>query len=324
MTIPSLESLIQDDVFYELPLPGTQLVVQLKLEGLNPAGSIKFKTALAMIGDLERSGKLRAGATIVESSSGNLGLALSLLSASLSFHFICVCDPNISPDTSRLIEAHGGILEPVTELDANGGFLGTRLARVAKIVREVPNCVWTNQYANPAAKWAHHRWTGPAIRRKCPRIDYLFVGVGTSGTAMGCAEYFRAHAPHVRIIGIDSVGSVTFGHQPQRRYLPGLGASQRPPLFDADLMDDQVMVPEADAVRACWQFQREHGFLLGASSGTVMAGIQKYADRIPPGSTIVAISPDFGDRYTSTLYDSSWVLERYPELEQPHLDRKIA
>jgi len=324
MTALALESLIQDDVFYAFPLPGTKQVVHLKLEGLNPAGSIKFKTALAMIGDLQRSGKLCAGATIVESSSGNLGLALSVLCTSLNFRFICVCDPNISPDTRRLIEAHGGTLEPVTELDANGGFLGTRLARVEKILHDVPNCIWTNQYANPAAKWAHHRWTGPAIRRRFPRVDYLFVGVGTSGTAMGCAEYFRAHAPDVRIIGVDSVGSVTFGHQPQRRHLPGLGASQRPPLFDEGLIDDQVMVPEVETVRACWQFQREHGFLLGASSGTVLAGIQRYADRIAPGSIVAAISPDFGDRYATTLYDSSWVRERYPNVEQSWSDRKIA
>src|SRR6202035_3111561 len=307
--IARFEALIQDSVFYPVTLADGALNIQLKLEGFNPAGSIKFKTALAIMADLQRCGRLKGGSTIIESSSGNLGLALTVLCSSLGLRFICVCDPNISPDTRQLIEAHGGILEPVTDPDSNGGFLGTRLARIEALKKELPGSIWTNQYANPAAKWAHHRWTGPAISRRFPRVDYLFVGVGTSGTAMGCAEYFRAHAPKTRLIGVDSVGSVTFGHQPQRRYLPGLGASQVPQLFDAQLLDDQVVVPEVETVRACWQFRREHGFLIGASTGTVLAGIRRYARHIPRGSIVVAICPDLGERYAATLYRSRWVRE---------------
>ncbi|WP_315833532.1 2,3-diaminopropionate biosynthesis protein SbnA [Bradyrhizobium prioriisuperbiae] len=313
--LEKFEKMIQDDVFYSIHLPRTAIEVQLKIEAFNPAGSIKFKTALAIMSDLQRARSLRAGSTIVESSSGNLGLALAILSGSLGLRFICVCDPNISPDTRHLIEAHGGALEQVTSTDNNGGFLGTRLARIEELRRGSPEVVWTNQYANPAAKWAHHRWTGPAISRRFQKIDFLFVGVGTSGTAMGCAEYFRAHAPVTQVIGVDSVGSVTFGAEPQRRYLPGLGASQKPQLFDPQLLDDKVMVPEIDTVRACWDFRREHGFLIGASTGTVLAGIRLYANKIPPGSSIVAISPDFGERYAGTLYADQWVKERYPDFD---------
>ncbi len=314
--IARFEALIQDDVFYPMTLPDSTLKIQLKIEAFNPAGSIKFKTALAIVADLQRCGRLKSGSTLVESSSGNLGLALTVLCSSLGLRFICICDPNISPDTRRLIEAHGGIVESVTAPDSNGGFLGTRLARIEELKKELPGCIWTNQYANPAAKWAHHRWTGPAISRRFPRVDYVFVGVGTSGTAMGCAEYFRAHAPETRVIGVDSVGSVTFGHQPQRRYLPGLGASQMPRLFDAQLLDDQVMVPEIETVRACWQFRREHGFLIGASTGTVLAGIRRYAKHIPDDSVVVAICPDLGERYATTLFSARWVRERYPDFEE--------
>jgi N-(2-amino-2-carboxyethyl)-L-glutamate synthase len=315
-TIARFEDLIQDDVFYPMILADGAVTIRLKLEGFNPAGSIKFKTALAIMADLQRCGRLKSGSTIIESSSGNLGLALAVLCSSLGVRFICVCDPNISPDTRQLIEAHGGILEPITEPDSNGGFLGTRLARIDELKTKFPEIIWTNQYANPAAKWAHHKWTGPAISRRFRQVDYVFVGVGTSGTAMGCAEYFRAHAPETRLIGVDSVGSVTFGHPPQRRYLPGLGASQMPQLFDMQLLDDQVMVPEIETVHACWQFRQEHGFLIGASTGTVLAGIRRYLKHIPDGSTVVAICPDLGERYVATLYSSRWVSDRYPEFEQ--------
>ncbi|WP_372502406.1 2,3-diaminopropionate biosynthesis protein SbnA [Tistrella mobilis] len=317
MHIEDLAALIQDDVFVPVRIDaGGGVDILLKIEGLNPAGSIKFKTALAMIADMERSERLKPGATVVESSSGNLGLALSIVCRALGYGFVCVSDPNISPATRDMIEATGGRMEPVTETDENGGYLGTRLRRIATLLDRHAGWVWTNQYGNPAAKWAHHRWTGPAVRRRVDRPDFLFVGVGTAGTAMGCAEYFRINAPDTRVIGVDSVGSVTFGQTPGRRYLPGLGASQQPPLFEATMLDEQVIVPETETVTACWRFRRRHGFLIGASTGTVLAGIARHAaaGAIPPGATVVALSPDLGDRYAATLYDAAWIGSRYDDL----------
>ena len=135
MHIEDLAALIQDDVFVPVRIDAAGGVdILLKIEGLNPAGSIKFKTALAMIADMERSGRLKPGATVVESSSGNLGLALSIVCRALGYGFVCVSDPNISPATRDMIEATGGRMEPVTETDENGGYLGTRLRRIAALL----------------------------------------------------------------------------------------------------------------------------------------------------------------------------------------------
>jgi hypothetical protein len=127
MHIEDLTALIQDDVFLPVRIDaGGGIDILLKIEGLNPAGSIKFKTAVAMIADMERSGRLKPGATVVESSSGNLGLALSIVCRALGYGFVCVSDPNISPATRDMIEATGGRMEPVTETDENGAVISAR------------------------------------------------------------------------------------------------------------------------------------------------------------------------------------------------------
>ncbi len=302
-----------DDVFVPVNFDHLDSPVQLKIEGLNPAGSIKIKTAFAVLEGLHRSGRINRETTVVESSSGNLGLALSILCAALGIRFVCVCDANTLPETRDLIRFYGAEVEVIEKPDSNGGFLGSRLERVKQLTQD-GQCVWTDQYSNPAAKWAHHRWTAPAILNRMPDLEYLFVGVGTGGTSMGCAEYLRAHAPHVRVIGVDSVGSITFGHPPSRRHLPGLGMSQNPPLFDRHLLDDAILVPEAEAVATCWSFRKRHGFTIGASTGTVLAGIQRYAKQLSSKAVVAAISPDLGERYQSTVYDKSWALARYPDL----------
>lgn len=306
---------IADDAFVNVS-GSSGVSVHLKLEGLNPAGSIKLKTALGLLESVERCGALRPGCRIVESTSGNLGLALSMLCGLLGVEFVCVCDPNTPVETRDIIARQGGKIELVDRLDSNGGFLGKRLERIHELLDQDEHTIWTDQYSNPSSKLVHHRWTAPAIVRRFADLAYLFVGVGTSGTAMGCAEYLRAHAPRVRIIGVDSVGSVSFGGPPGRRYLPGLGMSQPPPLLDLRLFDDALVVPEAEAVRACWAFRKRHGFAVGPSTGTVLAGIEAYSRSIEPGAVVVGISPDLGDRYRNSLYDRDWIGKRFPGLEQ--------
>src|SRR5262249_48963698 len=138
--------------------------------------------------------------------------------------------------------------------------------------------VWLNQYAN-ADNWkAHYRTTAPAIARQFPRLDVLFVGAGTTGTLMGCARYFQERHRSVRVVAVDSVGSVTFGGSPARRMIPGLGTSVRPPLLDMSFVDDVMHVEEADTVRACHRLARR-GFLFGGSTGTVVSGAMSWLAR---------------------------------------------
>jgi cysteine synthase A len=131
--------------------------------------------------------------------------------------------------------------------------------------------VWLNQYTNPEAWRAHYRTTAPAIARRFPRLDVLFVGAGTTGTLMGCARWFHEWYRPVQVVAIDAVGSVSFGGEPGRRMIPGLGMNVRPPLLDESIVDDVVLVEERDTVRACHRLARS-GFLFGGSTGTVVSG----------------------------------------------------
>ncbi|TGB13248.1 2,3-diaminopropionate biosynthesis protein SbnA [Streptomyces sp. MZ04] len=284
----------------------------LKCEGFNFAGSVKLKAALEMIGTAERAGVLRPGTTIVESSSGNLGVALSIVAASCGYGFVCVTDSRCTLGAQRLMRAQGAEVRVVTEPHPERGLLGARLACVEQLCRENDRYVWLDQYSNPANWLAHARTTGPEILKEFPELDVLFVGAGTTGTLMGCARYLREEKPSARIVVIDAEGSVTFGFPPAPRLIPGLGTAVRPALLDRSYVDEVVVVAELDTVRICRTMQR-NGFLFGGSTGTVVAGALRWLAEHAPGGdlTAVAIAPDLGERYLDTIYDDEWVTEHF-------------
>jgi N-(2-amino-2-carboxyethyl)-L-glutamate synthase len=285
----------------------------LKCEGFNFAGSIKLKAAAEMVRAAERNGDLTSDSVLIESSSGNLGVALSTIAASKGYRFRCVTDSRCNLSTRLLMESFGTQVDVVTSPIPDGGFLGARLDRVRELCAADDRYVWLNQYANPGNWQAHYRTTAPAIAREFPRLDVLFVGAGTTGTLMGCARYFRGWRRPVRIVAVDSVGSVTFGGAPGRRMIPGLGTGVRPPLFDPSLVDDVIHVEEADAIRTCHRLAR-HGFLFGGSTGTIVTGAAGWLARQEPRPiTAVAIAPDLGERYLDTIYQSTWLRDLYPE-----------
>jgi 2,3-diaminopropionate biosynthesis protein SbnA len=302
----------EDDLYVDLrPLVGHALF--LKCEGFNFAGSVKLKAATAMVRSAERSGVLRPGSTLVESSSGNLGVALSTIAASRGYRFVCVTDPRCNLATRLLMEALGAEVHMITERDPTGGFLAARMNHVRALCASDPRFVWLNQYTNAEAWQAHYRTTGPAIAQQFPHLDVLFVGAGTTGTLMGCARYFRRWHPSARIVAVDPVGSVSFGTPEARRMIPGLGMNVRPPLLDESFVDDVVHVEEADAIRACHRLARR-GFLFGGSTGTVVSGATRWlAEHGAHDLTAVAIAPDLGERYLDTLYQTNWIRDLYGE-----------
>lgn len=285
----------------------------LKCEGFNFAGSIKLKAAAEMVASAERDGSLTADSVLVESSSGNLGVALSMIAASKGYRFICVTDSRCNLATRLMMEALGSEVHIVAGQEANGGFLGARLDYVRRMCASDDRCVWLSQYSNPANWRAHFRTTAPEIAHSFPRLDVLFVGAGTTGTLMGCARYFRAWHRPVRIIAVDSVGSVAFGGNPGRRMIPGLGMSMRPPLLDESYVDEVVRVEEADTIRACRRLARR-GFLFGGSTGTVVSGAIDWLTLHGTRElTAVAVAPDLGERYLDTVYQDNWVQDLYGE-----------
>jgi cysteine synthase A len=285
----------------------------LKCEGFNFAGSIKLKAATQIVEAAEREGVLTPKSVLVESSSGNLGVALSIVAASKGYRFLCVTDSRCNLATRLLMEALGSQVHVITEPDAAGGFLGARLDYVRALCASDDRYVWLNQYTHPGNWQAHYRTTAPAIARQFPQLDVLFVGAGTTGTLMGCARFMREWHRPVRIVAIDSVGSVIFGGPPGRRMIPGLGAAIRPPLLDESYVDDVVLVEESDTIRACHRLARR-GFLFGGSTGTVVSGAVEWLARHDGEElTAVAIAPDLGERYLDTIYQTNWVQGLYGE-----------
>ena len=299
-----------DDLYVDLrTLSGHPLF--LKCEGFNFAGSIKLKAATEMVATAVRNGQLRPGDTLVESSSGNLGVALSLVAASQGYGFLCVTDTRCTLAARQLMQSLGTQVHVVTEPHPEEGLLGARIRFVERMRRE-RGYVWLNQYANPGNAMAHYLTTGPEILKSFPEVEVLFIGAGSTGTLMGCSRYFRENRPSVRVVAIDSVGSVTFGTPAQPRMLPGLGTSVRPPLLDESVVDEVVHVAEIDTVRACRMLVR-HGFLFGGSTGTVISGAMDWLARNAPDDDLsaVAISPDLGDRYLDTIYHDQWIADIY-------------
>ena len=298
-----------DDCFLRLHGFGSGEVF-LKVEGLNVAGSVKLRPAVRMVQALEDEGRIRPGSHhIVESSSGNLGVALAIVCKVKGYAFTCVTDPNANPTAVRLMRAYGADVRVIHEKDTADGYLGSRIAFIRQLQQDNPRMVWTNQYANTENVAAHLGTTAPVISRAFPELDYLFVGAGTTGTFIGCAQYFALHSPRTRVIAVDTVGSVTFGTPPAPRVIPGLGTSRRPEIADLHRPDAVVHVREQDAVLCCRRLLDEHGLLAGGSTGSVLAAVETYG--IPLGSTVVAVSPDLGDRYLDTIYDDAWVGEHF-------------
>ena len=280
----------------------------LKCEGFNFARSIKLKAATEMVDGAERRGVLRPGMTIVESSSGNLGVALSMLAASRGYRFVCVTDARCTLSSRRMMRALGAEVHVITEPKPEGGFLAARIDHVRKLCAGEPGVVWLNQYANPDNSGAHYRRTGPEILAAFPGVEVLFVGAGTTGTLMGCARYLRDRRHDAKVVAIDVVGSVTFGGPAGVRMIPGLGTGIRPAQLDESLVDDVVIVEERETVAMCRELAA-HGFVFGGSTGTVVSGARRWLARHRPdaGVVAVAIAPDLGESYLDSVYNDDWV-----------------
>jgi cysteine synthase A len=308
MILESPLELIFRDLFYRLPAFARGHDVFLKLEGFNVTGSIKVKTAIELVEDLERRGIAKPNETVlVESSSGNLGLALSLVCAIKGYEFICVTDPNANRAALRGIELYGAKVIVVRDRDPADGYLGSRLKKIAQLLQSNPKMVWLNQYANIANKNVHAAQTANEIAHEFDKVDWVFVGTGTTGTLAGISERLREVCPRIKVVAVEPVGSVTFGGVPGKRNIPGIGTSVRPQLADLARPDRIVAVNEEKTVEACLSFVRDYHLLVGGSTGTVLAAIQELAPEFRRGDTIVAISADLGEKYLDTVYDPIWV-----------------
>lgn len=319
MIINKTEEIISEPIFYYLKNFFTLQNCFLKLEGLNIAGSIKLKTALSLLNNIEKNGFSPRNNKIIESSSGNLGVALSIVCKSRGYDFTCVVDPNISLQNENLMKVYGANLIKVQMKDKQGGYLGTRIDLINEMLNHDKNLIWTNQYASWANPAAHSKTTAKEILNEFPNPHYIFIGAGTTGTLVGTAKFIKKINPNVKIIAVDSVGSVTFGFEPSKRHIPGLGTSKKPLILDTKHVDKVILVHEKDAVKMCHRMLNMYGLFLGGSTGSVLHAVQEFAPNLQKNSIIVAISPDFGDKYISTIYNQEWVEKNFNFM----IDQKI-
>ena len=277
--------------------------VVLKIEGFNPGGSIKLKPALALVRDLEERGYLGEGCSLIETTSGNMGIALSLVARSKGYGFVCVCDEKITCHNKRLIEAYGAeiVMMPRSTLSERYAYITARTGKDTKLV-------WTRQFHNPLNPATHETTTAMEILNAFPRVDHLFVGVGTGGTLVGCSKVFARLSPHTRIVAVDAEGSRHFTENPTPvvRRIPGIGASERSPFINGIRVDKTVVASEERTVTACQMLLEHTGWLLGGSSGSVFSAVLDSQDEFSPGDTVVAVCADLGERYLDSVYSKEW------------------
>lgn len=289
----------------------TDIEVWGKLESFNPGGSAKDRTALAMLRRAWADGSIGATSTIVESSSGNLGVALARWCSRLQLPFHCVLDSKANAATVALIGALGGVVHRVQRADLAVSLLAARIARVRELVASIDGAVWLNQYANPAAIEAHAQGTMREIAEAMDhRVDQLFVAVSTTGTLGGCRRYVQQHAMHTRLVAVDAAGSVLFGGDRSERLLTGFGAGVVSPLAEGLVPDRVARISDLDSVLGCRLLARREAIVAGASSGAVVQAFLQAAPDLPPGSRVVLVLHDGGAPYLDTVYDDGWVARR--------------
>lgn len=288
--------------------PHASVEVMAKLEMLNPCGSMKDRPARYIIEQGVQEGSLRPGMRLVESTSGNLGVALAVAARMHRLSFTAVVDPNTSPTNLRLLEVFGADIDMVTALDSSGGYLHTRVDRAREHAAASPDVVWVNQYANERNWRAYYDTMGPEILRDTDGpIDYLVGPVSTTGSLQGTARRLRESYPDLKTVAVDAVGSVIFGRQAAKRRIPGFGASRVPEIFNAEEIDEVFHIDDTGSTTGCRRLAETEGILAGGSSGAVITALGRLLDRASGPSRVVALLPDRGERYLETVYDDAWL-----------------
>jgi cysteine synthase B len=272
--------------------PNPKVRLMAKLEGNNPAGSIKDRTALYMITKAEQDGSLAKGKTILEPTSGNTGISLAMIGAAKGYKVKLTLPACVSSERRHILEAFGA---EVIMTPANEGTDGAiRMAH--RILEKEPDVYFMpNQFENPNNPLAHYETTGPEIYEQCAgQIDYFVAGMGTTGTLMGISRFLREKLNHVKIIGIEPTPHHTI------QGLKNMTESIVPAVYERDRLDDVMIMEDEAAYEMTRRLAAEEGIFAGISSGAAVAGAARIAKNMKSG-TVVTILPDRGDRYLSTM-----------------------
>ncbi len=271
----------------------------VKLEYLNPAGSVKDRVALHMIEEAEGTGRLQPGATIIEPTSGNTGIGLAMAAAAKGYETILTLPETMSEERRKLLKAYGAKLV----LTAGDQGMAGAIEKAKELQASIPGAIILGQFENPANPAAHRRTTGPEIWEDTEgKVDIFVAGVGTGGTITGIGEYLKEKNPQVIVVAVEPEGSpVLSGGRAGQHGLQGIGAGFVPEVLNTGIYDEVIQVSDADAYAAGRAAARQEGVLVGITSGAALHAATQLAKRPEnKGKTIVALLPDSGDRYLST------------------------
>ena len=276
--------------------PGVRVLA--KLEGFNPGGSVKDRPALRMIREAAAAGQLTPGRTIIDSTSGNTGIALAMIGAALGYRVRLVLPSNVSEERKGIIRFFGAEVVYSDPLEGSDGAI--RLCR--KIVSEDPESHFKpDQYFNPMNSRAHYETTGPEIYRQTEgRVTHFVAGVGTGGTVMGTGRFLKERDPRVRVIGVEPDAAL---HGLEG--LKHMASSIVPGIYREDELDLKVPASTEDAYEMVYRLSQEEGLLVGQSSGAAMVAALGVARQLSHG-TVVTVFPDFGSRYLTTNLWTTW------------------
>ena len=287
------------------PLTTTDRGFWAKLEGANPGGSMKDRPALHMVQRARARGLLRAGARIVESTSGSLGLGLALAGMTYGHPVTVVTDPGLEPIVQNMLRAYGADVDVVSEPHPIGGWQQARKDRVAQLLAADPDAWCPDQYSNPDNIDAY-RSLACELLDQLGRIDVLVCSVGTGGHSAGVARVLREFNPDLKVIGVDTIGSTIFGQPASTRLMRGLGSSIYPRNVDYSLFDEVHWVAPAEAVWAARSLAATHHASGGWSVGAVALVAGWAARTMAADTTIAAVFPDGPQRYFDTIYNDDY------------------
>lgn len=287
---------------------GLDTPVIAKVEYFNPSGSVKDRIALAMIEAAEKSGKLKPGATLIEPTSGNTGVGLALVSAVKGYKLILTMPETMSVERRNLVKAYGAQVKLTSGKDGMPGAI-----KAAEELRDsIPGAVILEQFENPANPEIHYKTTGKEIWDDTDgKIDIFVAGVGTGGTVSGIGKYLKEKNPNVKIVAVEPSSSpVLRGGKSGPHKIQGIGAGFVPKTFDSNVVDEIFDVENDQAILAGRQLAQQDGLLVGISSGAAAFAATEIAKRPEnKGKTVVALLPDTGERYLSTVL---YAFDEYP------------
>ncbi|MEU9364215.1 cysteine synthase family protein [Streptomyces avermitilis] len=322
--VRQVSELIGATPLFELCRTESDARLLLKLEQFNPTGTAKIRMARQMVLDAEERGLLRPGGRIVESTSGNTGLGLAVVAAERGYTFTAVVDHHAAVDKLRAMKALGAELVYVADAGDEELATAAREEFAEKLAAESDNAYFTEQHNNPANGVGYHPVARELDAALDGRIDILIGAVGTGGGLFGTGSVLRETVPGVRIVGVEPKGSIAFGPPAHDYHQSGTGTPEGATIgamVDYALLDEGTKVGDVEAFATARAVARRTGLLLGGSAGGVVHEALTRMSALPPGTTVVALINDGGEKYMDTVFDDDWMADR--DLLSPQMEREV-